>query len=108
MRRRRRKRRIVVEVSISTKSVSHAYFGDSPVRQLGAKWWKSYNAYVYASMFSFGEKSDDVLYVGWPSSDDGVGVLDMTQSEAYDLGKPFGLIYSARDMDERCRMIEKF
>lgn len=78
------------------------------MRQLGATWWGSYYAHLIASI-SVGEKYDDVLlYIGWPTSGDGVWVLSMTQSEAYDIGKPFGLIYNARDMDERCRMIERF
>lgn len=32
----------------------------------------------------------------------------MTPSEAHGLKKPFGLIYNARDMNERCQMIERF
>lgn len=38
----------------------------------------------------------------------GVWALSMTRREAYDLEKLFGLIYNARDMNERCRMIERF
>lgn len=77
------------------------------VRQLGATWWKSYYAYLYASLGP-GQKSDQVLHVGWPTSGDGVWVLSLVRREAYDSIKPYGIIYNARDMDERCRLIERF
>jgi hypothetical protein len=77
------------------------------VRQLGATWRQSYYAYLYASLGP-GEKSDQVLYIGWPTSGDAVWVLSLVRREAYDSAKPYGIIYNARDMDERCRLIERF
>ncbi|KUL82787.1 hypothetical protein ZTR_10886 [Talaromyces verruculosus] len=77
------------------------------MRQLGATWWESYHAHEIASI-SVIEKYDDVLlYIGWQTTG-GLWVLSMTQREAYDLERPSGLIYyNARDMDERCGMIER-
>jgi hypothetical protein len=81
---------------------------NSTVRQLGATWWEGYYAYLYASVGVYGKFDDQILYVGWPTSGDGVWVLSLTREEAYDSGMSYGLIYNARDMDERCRMIERF
>lgn len=51
-------------------------------------------------------KRDDNPYIkiGWPSNGRGVWVLNTTQDRASELGA--GRIYNARDMDERCRIIE--
>jgi hypothetical protein len=53
--------------------------------------------------------ADEFLYVGWPTTGDGEAWgLKTTREEAYKSEKPFGNIYNARDMDERCRLIERF
>jgi hypothetical protein len=81
------------------------------VRMLGATW--------YESAFPLSEerlertvfvrdwkKIGNTPYIktGWPSDGRGVWVLNTTQDRASELGA--ARIYNARDMDERCRVIE--
>ena len=81
------------------------------VRMLGATW--------YDTAFALEEeilhqtvlvpdrmKRGNTPYIktGWPSNGKGVWVLNTTQSRANELGA--ARIYNARDMDERCQIIE--
>lgn len=77
---------------------------------LGARWYKSAHALGqewFEEMISIPRlNTDSMPYIktGWPSNGKGVWVLNTTQSRAAELGA--GRIYNARDMEERCRIIE--
>jgi hypothetical protein len=81
------------------------------VRMLGAIWYESIFALeeeiLEQAVLPGGEKKrGNALYIktGWPSNGGGVWVLNTTQDRASELGA--ARIYNARDMDERCRVIE--
>ena len=77
---------------------------------LGASWYKSADALseewferkISVPRLDTGNLS--YIKTGWPSSGNGVWILNTTRSRAAELGA--GRIYNARDIDERCRIIE--
>jgi hypothetical protein len=70
------------------------------VRQLGAIWWESEDAYEWSNF----EGDEPFVKVGYPITG-GVWVLKMTMEEAAEKG--VGIIYNAVNMEERCMVIEK-
>jgi hypothetical protein len=81
------------------------------VRMLGATWYETGFALereILHQKLSVPDrkKSDNTPYIktGWPSNGKGVWVLHTTQGQASQPGA--ARIYNARDMDERCRVIE--
>ncbi|KAK1840541.1 hypothetical protein CCHR01_16834 [Colletotrichum chrysophilum] len=75
------------------------------MRVLGAKCWKNDEAFAVHEAFE-GDKSyrEDVLIAGYPAAG-GVWVLQAKPAAAAQAG--VGRIKNARDMEERCRLIEK-
>lgn len=77
---------------------------------LGPRWYDSAFAlseeWLEQTVFRSGMKTGDMPYIktGWPSSGEGVWILNTTLARAAELGA--GRIYNARDMDERCQIIE--
>ncbi|KAF3394817.1 hypothetical protein DPV78_008920 [Talaromyces pinophilus] len=69
------------------------------VRQLGAQWIKDW--------FDYPERSklfkNNIIQIGWPSEGGGVWALHIMRSSSGQL--PVALIYSARNMDEKCEII---
>lgn len=74
------------------------------MRQLGATWWKSGRDWNMRQI----QRTVDprlgkpFIKVGWPAGG-GVWVLNITEDEAITRG--VGIIYSAFDMEHRCRLI---
>lgn len=81
------------------------------VRQLGAKWWKSWRDFhMNKGPTNYHARSTkEAIHIGWPSNGVGVWVLRITRREAVvgTRSKHVGIIYNAFDMDERCQIIEK-
>ncbi|CAI0646025.1 unnamed protein product [Colletotrichum noveboracense] len=75
------------------------------MRMLGAECWKDDEAFAVHEAFE-GDKSyrEDVLIAGYPAAG-GVWVLQAKPAAAAQAG--VGRIKNARDMEERCRLIEK-
>jgi hypothetical protein len=79
------------------------------VRQLGAVWWESENAYAWSK---FAEEDwhvewqgdKEFIKVGYPATG-GLWVLKMTMEES--VGKGVGRVHNAFNMEERCMVIEK-
>ncbi|KAL7820733.1 hypothetical protein V8C26DRAFT_393176 [Trichoderma gracile] len=76
------------------------------MRQLGAVWWESEEEWVEHKVGAPSNPSmrPRFIKVGWPAGG-GVWVLDITDHEAWLKGA--GLIYTAYNMEERCRLIEQ-
>ncbi|EED20559.1 conserved hypothetical protein [Talaromyces stipitatus ATCC 10500] len=76
------------------------------MRQLGAKWFPDRRLYCLYSRRPASSKPHGVLHVGWPSNG-GVWVLHIGEMEAIFETEPWGIIYNALNMDERCQIIER-
>jgi hypothetical protein len=79
------------------------------VRQLGAIWWESEDAYEWSNFeeengFVAWQGDEPFVKVGYPATG-GVWVLKMTMEET--VGKGVGIIHNALNMEERCMAIEK-
>ncbi|KFY98508.1 hypothetical protein V500_01651 [Pseudogymnoascus sp. VKM F-4518 (FW-2643)] len=73
------------------------------MRQLGATWWRSEEAY-HLSRLEYPAPSNSFLKVGWPAGG-GVWVLKTTLEGAGEKGA--GMIQNAYSMEERCRVIKQ-
>ena len=73
------------------------------VRQLGAEWWPNETTYILKAMRGT-DWDTPFIQVGWPASG-GVWVLKSTVGEAQNRGA--GRIHNARNMEERCQIIEE-
>lgn len=74
------------------------------LRKLGAVWWRTLDDWVRKNM-GLPELTVRKVYAGWPAAG-GVWVLETNYRDVYD--RDLGRIGNARDMDERCRLIERF
>lgn len=74
------------------------------LRQLGAKWWESEEAFVEYDLTHYSKGTDPRLFFGWPARG-GVWVLNKTRDQCDELGT--GRIYIATDMEKRCEVLEK-
>lgn len=77
------------------------------MRRLGARWWASKQERELRS-FEYSEEDESggrIKIFGWPSSGDGVWVLNLSMDQAWE--RRAGRIYNTTTMDERCRWIEK-
>lgn len=75
------------------------------MRQLGATWWPSEEEWIKDGIeVKYDETSEPVIEVGWPA-EGGVWVLKTTLGGAIDRGT--ARISIARDMEERCRVIQQ-
>ncbi|PTB81729.1 hypothetical protein M440DRAFT_1444353 [Trichoderma longibrachiatum ATCC 18648] len=78
------------------------------MRQLGAVWWESLQEWAMVKLREPGEpelrRGQRFVKVGWPAGG-GVWVLDILMDDA--MTKDTGIIFNARYMEERCRLIEQ-
>ncbi|KAK4234773.1 hypothetical protein C8A03DRAFT_46965 [Achaetomium macrosporum] len=88
-------------VYVHRASASHC----NKMRQLGAVWWESENAWVKDELsvppYYIPER---FLATGWPAGG-GVWVLSTTEDIAAEKGA--GMLFNAYNMEERCKLIEQ-
>ncbi|EXF79307.1 hypothetical protein CFIO01_02042 [Colletotrichum fioriniae PJ7] len=71
--------------------------------KLGPNWWKSLTHYLVNQSFGNSTWEDAVVIAGYPAAG-GLWLLKTTKAEAADAGA--ARIHNAKDMEERCQMIE--
>ncbi|SPQ20159.1 7912be00-275d-404e-8c3a-a7ac945b45cc [Thermothielavioides terrestris] len=77
------------------------------MRKLGARWWKTEDEYFDKGAIDYPPVPGipgRFFRVGWPAGG-GVWVLNMSERDAVE--KQAGVLFSAYNMEERCRVIEQ-